>query len=94
MNVVVPYDSLRAPTLRAVIEEFITRNGAIHGHTDTPLDRQVEAVQAQLKSGRAMIVFDDETGNCSIFLAKDWKKATPEQRGDEPKENADGADER
>jgi uncharacterized protein YheU (UPF0270 family) len=84
MNVVIPFDSLKPQTLRAVIEEFITRNGAVHGHVDTPLERQVEAVQRQLASGKAMIVFDDETGNCSIFLTKDWRKATPEQRGDEP----------
>ena len=90
MNIVVPHDSLKPQTLRAVIEEFITRQGAVHGHADTPLERQVEAVQKQLVTGRAIIVFDDEAGTCSICLKKDWDRAKPADRNDEPGEQRDG----
>lgn len=84
MNIVIPHQSLQPRTLLGVIEEFITRQGAVHGHSETPLEKQIEQVKSQLNSGKALIVFDDETGRCSIFLARDWNRATSEERNDDP----------
>lgn len=63
---IVPNDSLRPETLRAVIEEFVTRSGAVHGHTDTPLHTQIESVRRRLQSGQAVIVYDPATDSCTI----------------------------
>lgn len=66
-----PNDSLRPETLQAVIEDFITRDGAVHGHTDTPLHVQIDLVRRQLRSGKAVIVFDPATESCTIRLTEE-----------------------
>jgi uncharacterized protein len=63
---IVPHDALRPDTLDALIEEFVTREGAVHGHTETPVPVQIESVKRQLKSGKAVIVFDEESETCTI----------------------------
>ena len=63
---IVPHDQLQAETLRALIEEFITRHGAVQGHADVPMDRMIQQVEAQLKNGKVVIVFDEEDESCSI----------------------------
>ena len=64
--IVVTPDQLRRETLHALIEEFVTRDGTVQGHADTPLDAMIEDVRAQLKTGKVVIVFDEETESCSI----------------------------
>jgi uncharacterized protein YheU (UPF0270 family) len=66
MSITIPQDQLRPDSLQALIEELITRDGAVHGHTDTPPSEMVQAVRRQLKSGEAVIVFDEETESCTI----------------------------
>jgi uncharacterized protein YheU (UPF0270 family) len=56
--VVVPYTSLSAETLRAVIESFILREGTDYGEIELTLDQKVARLLVQLQSGRAQIVFD------------------------------------
>jgi uncharacterized protein YheU (UPF0270 family) len=63
---IVPHDQLQPETLRALIEEFITRHGAVQGHEDVPMERMIEQVKSQLKSGKIAIVFDQEDETCSI----------------------------
>ena len=64
--IAVPPDNLRPETLQVLIEEFVTRNGAVHGHTDTPLDVMVAGIQRQLQSGEVAVVYDAETETCTI----------------------------
>ena len=78
--IIIPPEALQPQTLDALIEEFVTRDGAIQGHTDTSLPAQMEAVKRQLKSGKAVIVFDTQTETCTI-VAKD---EFPHQRGAHP----------
>ena len=63
---IISADQLSPQTLRALIEEFITRNGAIQGHSETPLDQMIAQVLSQLRNGKAVIVFDEEDETCSI----------------------------
>ena len=63
---IVPHDQLQPETLHALIEEFITRHGAVQGHNDVPMDRMIQQVMAQLKNGKVVIVFDEEDESCSI----------------------------
>lgn len=62
----IPPDALSPDALRAVIEEFVTREGTEYGDRDVSLDDKVDAVRAQLRDGTAEILFDDETGTCTI----------------------------
>jgi uncharacterized protein len=59
----VPYNQLQPETLAALIEDFITRQGAVHGHHETAMSSQIAQVKKQLESGKAAIMFDetDET---------------------------------
>lgn len=65
---IVPYQQLHPDTLAALIEEFVTRDGAIHGHTDTPLQQMVQSVHRQLIAGTIVIVFDEDSETCTMVL--------------------------
>ena len=62
----VPYTMLSPETLRAVIEEFVLREGTEYGEQEVSLDDKVAAVMNQLKKGEAHIVYDAESETCSI----------------------------
>jgi uncharacterized protein len=62
----IPHTMLSAETLRAVIEEFVLREGTEYGDKDVPLDDKVAAVTRQLEKNEAVVVFDSETESCSI----------------------------
>ncbi len=62
----IPYLKLDPEILRAVIVEFVTREGTDYGDRVFSLDEKVAAVQGQLKDGRARIVFDSESETCNV----------------------------
>ena len=63
---VVPYELLSPEILNALIEDFVTRNGAIHGHTDVTLREMAASVRDQLANGGAEILFDEESQSWTI----------------------------
>jgi uncharacterized protein YheU (UPF0270 family) len=69
--VTIPYDQLSAETLESVIEEFVTRNGTDYGEMETTLQQKVDQVKRQLKSGKAVILFDESTRTCNIVSTDD-----------------------
>jgi uncharacterized protein YheU (UPF0270 family) len=70
---IIPHEELAPETLHALIEEFVTRHGAVHGHHDAETSRDIDAVMNELRSGRALIVFDEEEESCSIMRKEDLK---------------------
>ena len=55
--------SLLSPTaLRAVVQEFVTRDGTDY----SSVERRIESVLRQLAAGRAELHFDDQTETCNI----------------------------
>jgi uncharacterized protein len=77
--IIIPYDQLSAQALQGVVMEFITRESTDYGKTPIPLETKISQVYGNLKSGRAVIVFDEETATCNIFhkndpVLKDLKK--------------------
>lgn len=72
MNAVkIPYDQLSPKALKGVIKEFVTRDGTDYGEIEVPLRTKVSQVLAQLKSGKAVIVFDQATETCNILSSDD-----------------------
>jgi uncharacterized protein len=65
---IIPHDQLSPDALAALIEEFVTRDGALHGHADTPVEAMVASVRRQLDRGIAVIVFDEATETASIVM--------------------------
>ncbi|MBC2704535.1 YheU family protein [Desulfobacula sp.] len=67
----IPYDQLSPEALHSVIEEFVTRDGTDYGEVETPLDTKISQVLGQLKSGKAVIVFDQKSETCTILKRND-----------------------
>lgn len=66
----VPYTSLSPDTLRAVVEELITRAGTDYGERERSLESKVADVMRQLQRGEAKVVFDPKTSTVNIVLAR------------------------
>lgn len=62
----IPAERLPAETLRALIEEFVTRDGTDYGRSEKSTDQKVEDVMRQLRRREVKIVFDPETQTANI----------------------------
>ena len=62
----IPHTTLQPDTLRALIEEFVLREGTEYGERDVPLEAKVAAVATLLDEGAAVILYDAESGTCTI----------------------------
>ena len=60
----IPHTALSPETLRAVIEEFVTRDGTDH----SSVAHRIESVMRQLAVGQVELHFDERTATCSIVL--------------------------
>jgi uncharacterized protein YheU (UPF0270 family) len=67
----IPYDQLSPEALNGVIEEFVTRNGTDYGAIEISLETKLSQVLNQLKSGKAIIVFDQKSETCNILRSND-----------------------
>lgn len=68
----IPYKRLSPDALQGVIEEFVTREGSDYGEDVYSLEQKSWQIEAQLKIGKAVITYDQETQTCNIVL-KDKK---------------------
>jgi len=67
----IPYDQLSPEALQGVVEEFVTRDGTDYGETEISLETKIDQVRAQLKNGKAVIIFDQETESCTVLKSDD-----------------------
>ena len=67
----IPYDQLSPEAIHGVIEEFVTRDGTDYGEIEVSLETKISQVLGQLKSGKAVIVFDQATETCTILRSSD-----------------------
>ena len=67
----IPYEQLSPEALHGVIEEFVTRDGTDYGEVEVPLGTKIAQVLDQIKSGKAIIVFDQETESCTVLRSDD-----------------------
>ena len=63
----IPPELLSPKALRAVVEEFVTRDGT----DDSSVERRIEMVIRQLDAGFVELHFDDETKTCNIVPAEE-----------------------
>lgn len=71
----VPYKRLSSEALEGLIEEFVGREGTDYGHAEQPFEKKVAAVVRQLESGRAVVLYDEETGSCNIVTREDFLRS-------------------
>ena len=62
----IPWQNLQPETLKAVIEEFVSRDGTDYGLREVSVDSKIADVYRLLREGKARIVFDPETESCDI----------------------------
>jgi len=59
----IPHAQLSATALRAIVEEFVTRDGTDH----SLVEPRIETVLRQLAAGRVALHFDHESETCNIL---------------------------
>ncbi len=69
--IIVPYQQISADALRALLEEFITREGTDYGMVELTLAEKVNRAYQQLEREEVVIIFDDETERCHIINARE-----------------------
>ena len=67
---IIPPDTLQPETLRALIKEFILREGTNYGLKEYTLEEKVAQIQKQLNKKEVFIVFDPEEETFNI-VSKD-----------------------
>ncbi|AJF06612.1 YheU family protein [Geoalkalibacter subterraneus] len=65
----VPYGQINPETLRRMIQEFVSRDGADWGDPGCTLEEKVEQVCRQLKNKKARIVYDQKTETVNIVVS-------------------------
>ncbi|MEW5754717.1 MAG: YheU family protein [Pseudomonadota bacterium] len=73
---IIPHTALNPDTLRALVEEFVTRDGTDYGESEIPLERKVEQVIAQLARGEAFIVYSELHETCTIMSRRELAPQT------------------
>jgi hypothetical protein len=64
----VPYDRIDPETLRNMIQEFVTRDGADWGEAGCTLEDKVEQVLRQLRDRKVKVVFDLTSQTANIVV--------------------------
>jgi uncharacterized protein YheU (UPF0270 family) len=67
----IPVNKLSPEALQGVINEFISRDGTDYGEMEISPETNFRQVKDKLKTGSAVLIFDDETETTNIFLAND-----------------------
>ncbi len=66
----IPYTKLSEKALRAIIEEYITREGTEYGVKEYTFEQKIEQIRQQLLQGEIKINFDSETETCNLVSIK------------------------
>ncbi len=67
---IIPFEQLSPQALKGVVEEFVTRDGTDYGESEVPLETKTRRIMDQLKSRKAVIVFDHRTESCTILESR------------------------
>ena len=67
-GVEVPVSALSRDALRALVEEFVTRDGTDYGAVERSLEAKVANVLRQLDRGEVRIVFDPDSETTMIVV--------------------------
>ncbi|GAA6153390.1 YheU family protein [Pseudoteredinibacter isoporae] len=71
---IIPYQQLATETLNAVLESFALREGTDYGEQEISLERKLEQLRRQLKSGELFLCFDEPSESINLL--------TPQQARD------------
>ncbi len=63
----IPWNEIPAPTLDAMLEEIVTRDGTDYGVTEKTTLQKVTFARNQLKSGLAILFWDAESESATLL---------------------------
>lgn len=66
----IPWQQLKPETLRALIEEFATRDGTDYGFNEMGLETKISQVHELLKKGEIKLTYDAESATCNLIPAQ------------------------
>ena len=69
----IPHRQLAPATLRAVVEEFVTRDGT----DDTSVEPRIQQVLRQLDGGTVELHFEDHSQTCNVLPVKNGRNRPP-----------------
>lgn len=69
-GVEIPFERLAPETLRNLIQEFVTRDGADWGEPGGALEDKVAQVMQQLRSRKVKVVFELKSQTANIVLCR------------------------
>ena len=76
---IIPHKELPPDTLRAVIEEYITREGTDYGEHEYSLEAKVAQVEALLDHGEAVLVYYEHSDSCNILSREEAQQRYGEE---------------
>ena len=69
--VIVPHNKLSKEALQGVIDQYISRDGIDSSHVDQSFEQKSEQVRESLKTGKALLIYDQVTTTCTIISKND-----------------------
>ncbi len=66
----IPFVRIDPETLRRMIEEFVTRDGADWGEAGCTLEDKVRQVLRQLRDGEVKVVYDQRTQTANLVSCR------------------------
>lgn len=84
----IPLDRLSPEILKAVIEEFVLREGTDYGVSETSMDSKITQVRRQLDRGDVLITFDPGTENCTLLTRHQFTRYVLEHESASAGENS------
>lgn len=66
----VPYEQIDPDTLRRMIQEFVTRDGADWAEIGCSLEEKVDQVLRQLRDKQVKVVFDLQSQTANLVLTR------------------------
>ena len=69
----IPYSDLSEDALKGMVSEFVLREGTDYGIKEYSLEEKISAVLHQLKTGKAKIIYCEETETFNIEIRQERK---------------------
>lgn len=70
---IIPYQSLSSDVLRAIVEEYISREGTDYGEHELSLEQKVQRLLPQIRAGEVLVVFDEVTESVQLLAKQDYR---------------------
>ena len=67
----IPHERLAPDTLRALIYDYVTRDGTDYGEREITADQKIAQVMHQLAKGLVVIVFDEESQGFDVLTREE-----------------------